>query len=338
MISIILAVYNGERFLRECLDSLRNQTGCDLQFILVDDGSTDRSGQICEEYANTDSRFRVFHTENRGLCKAREFGMEIAAEQGAKYIGFADCDDWLDEDMYRALLTAAEASGADVTECGYYREYPDQTETWLPGESRTSAGDALYDLLKGASHDYVWNKLWRAELLEGFRFRLDGAFADDMTFTWKIYTRIRSVCAVREPLYHYRQVQKSIVHAHNINLVNRWRVALDRYNELQGEPKKLMTEEQWEQVRENQLRNCVFIAGKNWLHWLRFPKEEREKHREDLRDMSRFVRANVPVFRDPDWELPLRFCSFLIRYPNKASLLLAYGLNLLTSGRKKTLY
>ena len=75
MISIILAVYNGERFLRECLDSLRKQTGCDLQFILVDDGSTDGSGQICEEYAGSDSRFLVFHTENRGLCKAREYGI-----------------------------------------------------------------------------------------------------------------------------------------------------------------------------------------------------------------------------------------------------------------------
>ena len=338
MICIILAVYNGERFLRECLDSLRSQTGCHLQFILVDDGSTDRSGQICEEYAGTDSRFRVFHTENRGLCKAREFGIEIAAEQGAKYIGFADCDDWLDEDMYRVLLTAAETSGADVTECGYYREYPDLTETWLPGECCENAGDALYDLLKGASHDYVWNKLWRAELLEGFRFRRDGAYADDMTFTWKIYTRIKSVCTVHEPLYHYRQVQGSIVHAHNTNLVNRWRVALDRYKGLQEETKKLMTEEQWKTVRDNQIRNCVFIAGKNWLYWLEYPKEEREKYREDLREMSCFVRANVPTFGEPDWETPLKICAFLIRYPNKASLLLARGINVLTAGRKKRLY
>ena len=96
MVSIILAVYNGERFLRECLDSLRDQKDCELQFILVDDGSTDGSGRICEEYAGCDPRFLVFHTENRGLCKAREFGIRIAAEQGAKYIGFADSDDWAD--------------------------------------------------------------------------------------------------------------------------------------------------------------------------------------------------------------------------------------------------
>ena len=338
MISIILAVYNGERFLRECLDSLRNQTGCDLQFILVDDGSTDGSGQICEEYAGSDSRFLVFHTENRGLCKAREYGIGIAAEQGAKYIGFIDSDDWAEPDMYRILLEAAEAAEADVTECGYYREYPGLTETWLPGDCCANAGDALYDLLKGASHDYVWNKLWRAELLEGFRFRRDGAYADDMTFTWKIYTRIKSVCTVREPLYHYRQVQGSIVHAHNTNLVNRWRVALDRYKGLQEEPKKLMTEEQWKTVRENQIRNCVFIAGKNWLYWLEYPKEEREKYREDLREMSCFVRANVPTFGEPDWETPLKICAFLIRYPNKGSLLLARGINVLTAGRKKRLY
>ena len=128
------------------------------------------------------------------------------------------------------------------------------------------------------------------------------------------------------------------MHTHNINLVNRWRAVLDRYNGLQEEAKDLMTEAQWEKVRENQLRNCVFIAGKNWLHWLGYPKEEREKHREDLREMSRFVQANLPVFGDPEWELPLRICSFLIRYPNKVSLLLARGLNLLTSGRKRALY
>ena len=79
MISIVLAVYNGERFLNECLDSLRNQTLRDMRFILVDDGSTDSSGQICEEYAANDPRFLVVHTENKGLCKARETGIGIAA-------------------------------------------------------------------------------------------------------------------------------------------------------------------------------------------------------------------------------------------------------------------
>jgi glycosyltransferase involved in cell wall biosynthesis len=338
MICIILAVYNGERFLRECLESLRNQTISELQFILIDDGSTDSSGRICEEYAKNDSRFSVVHTENRGLCKARETGIGIAAERGAKYIGFVDCDDWLEPDMYQVLLTSAEEAGADIAECGYYTEYPDLTQTWLPGVSGANAGEALYDLLKGASHDYAWNKLWKTELFVGFRFPLDGPYADDMGVTWRIYTRVRTVTGVRKPLYHYRQVKTSIVHTNNTNLVNRWRVALDRYNGLWGQPKALMTDAQWNQVRKNQLRSCVFIAGKNMIYWLEYPKDQREKLHDKLQEMSRFVRKNIPLFGQDDWELPLRLCSFLLRYPNKISYLIAHGVNVLTSGQKKTMY
>ena len=338
MISIIMAVYNGERFLRECLESLRNQTACDLQFILVDDGSTDGSGKICEEYAGRDSRFLVFHTENRGLCKAREYGIGIAAEQGAEYVGFVDCDDWLEPDMYRSLLDAAEAAGADITECGYYRDYPGLTETWLPHEGTFEAGEALYDLLKGAPHDYAWNKLWRTELLAGLRFPLDGPYADDRGFPWRIYSRARSVTGVRVPLYHYRQVKASIAHVHNMNLVNRWLVAVDRYEGLSDKPRALMTDAQWEQVRRNQLRCCAFTAGKNWLYWLEYPKEQRKKHRGDLLEMSRFVRANIPLFGEKDWELSLRICTFLTRYPGKLSLWLAHCVNILTAGRQKAMY
>ena len=338
MISIILAVYNGERFLRECLESLRNQTLNELRFILIDDGSTDSSGRICEEYAKNDPRFSVVHTENRGLCKARETGIAIAAEQGAKFIGFVDCDDWVEPDMYQVLLKAAEEADADVVECGYYTEYPDLTQTWLPGVSGANAGEALYDLLKGASHDYAWNKLWKTELFAGFRFPLDGPYADDMGVTWRIYSQAQCVTGVRKPLYHYRQVKTSIVHTNNMNLVNRWKVALDRYNGLENEPKALMNNAQWEQVRKNQLRSCVFIAGKNMLYWLDYPKDQREKHHDDLLEMSKFVRANVSAFGEKTWELPLRICTFLARYPNKISLLLARGVNVLTSGRKKAMY
>ena len=338
MISIILAVYNGERFLRKCLDSLRNQTDCDLQFILVDDGSTDGSGRICEEYAGGDPRFLLFHTENRGLCKAREYGVSIAAEQGAKYIGFVDSDDWMEPDMYSVLLRAAEAAEADVAECGYYREYSDKTEVWLPDSASESAGEALYKLLKGSPHDYVWNKLWKTELLAGFRLPMDGAYADDMALTWRIYTRVRSVTGVRRPLYHYRQVKTSIVHLNNINLVNRWKVALDRYNGLWGKPKALMADAHWDEVRKNQLRNCVFIAGKNLLHWMEYPKDQRIKHHDVLQEMSRFVRANVLAFGEDGWEFPLRACTFLIRYPNAFSLMLAHTVNALVPGRKKALY
>jgi glycosyltransferase involved in cell wall biosynthesis len=338
MISIIVAIYNGERFLRECLESLRNQTLNELRFILVDDGSTDSSGRICEEYAGFDPRFSVVHTENRGLCKARETGIGIAAEQGARYIGFADCDDWLEPDMYRELLLSAEETGADVTECGFYREYSGERETWIPALSCADKGKALSDLLGAAPHDFVWNKLWKAELLNGFVTPIDGAYADDMSLTWRVYTRVQSVAGIAKPLYHYRQVETSIAHVHNMNLVNKWKVVLDRYLCLDNDVKPFLTADQWKQVRETQLKYCVFTAGKNWLYWLEYPKDQQEKYHGDLLEMSRFVREKVPPFGKKEWELPLRLCTFLIRYPGRLSLLLARWLNVLTAGRQKAMY
>lgn len=339
MISIVVAVYNGERFLSECLESLRQQTLHDLQFILVDDGSTDSSGRICDEYADCDQRFLAFHTENRGLCRAREYGIGIAAGNGAEYIGFADCDDWLEPDMYQVLLSSARKAGADVTECGYFREYRDRTETWIPGINHADTHEALYDLLKGGPHDFVWNKLWKTELLAGFRIPIDGAYADDISFTWRIYTRAHSFTGTAQPLYHYRQVSESIAHVHNMNLVNKWRVVLDRYQCLESEVKPFLSDIQWEQVRENQLRYCAFTAAKNWLWWLENPKDEREGHREVLTDMSRFVRSNVPPAGKKNWEGFLRVCAFLIRYPNRISLTIARTINRIRlTGKKPALY
>ena len=107
---------------------------------------------------------------------------------------------------------------------------------------------------------------------------------------------------------------------------------------LENEPKALMTKTQWEQVRKWQLRYCVFTVEKNWMCWLEYPKEQREEHRRDLLEMSQFVKKNVPHFGEKTWELPLRICAFLVRYPNRVSLFLACGINVLTRGRKKVLY
>ncbi len=121
MISVIVPVYNVEPYLAGCLDSILSQTYRDLEILLIDDGSTDRGGTICDEYAAKDPRIRVFHTENRGLSAARNRGLD---EAKGEYVGFVDSDDRIDPDMFEYLLEAAERTGADVTECGVFVEYP----------------------------------------------------------------------------------------------------------------------------------------------------------------------------------------------------------------------
>ena len=113
-LSVIVPVYNTEKYLRECVDSILAQTFTDFELILVDDGSTDGSGAICDEYAGKDSRIRVIHQENGGATLARRSGVRIA--QG-EYVAFVDSDDWIAQHIYQNMMEKAETCGADVILC-----------------------------------------------------------------------------------------------------------------------------------------------------------------------------------------------------------------------------
>lgn len=115
-ISVIVPVYNVERFLPKCIESLTGQTLADIEIILVDDGSPDRCGEICDRYASVDSRIKVIHQPNRGVSAARNAGLAVAR---AKYIGFVDPDDWVAPEMYGEMIDAIERTGADLVACGY---------------------------------------------------------------------------------------------------------------------------------------------------------------------------------------------------------------------------
>ena len=116
MISIIIPVYKTEPYLRKCVDSVLAQTYTNLEVILVDDGSPDDCGKICDEYAAKDSRVKVIHKENGGLSSARNCGLDVAT---GKYIGFVDSDDWIDPDMYETLLGLLLRYDADIAEGSY---------------------------------------------------------------------------------------------------------------------------------------------------------------------------------------------------------------------------
>ena len=115
LISIIVPVYNVENYLRKCVDSIINQSYKNLEIILVDDGSTDSSGKICDEYSLKDSRIKVIHKKNGGLSDARNAGMEIAS---GDFWGFVDSDDYIDSDMYSVLLENLLGAEADLSACG----------------------------------------------------------------------------------------------------------------------------------------------------------------------------------------------------------------------------
>ena len=118
MISMIMPVYNVEAYMDQCLESVEAQTFTDFELILINDGSTDRSGEVCRRWRDKDARIRLIETENKGVSAARNRGIE---EAGGRYLAFVDPDDWLDKDYLRKLYEEAERSGADYTECDLWR-------------------------------------------------------------------------------------------------------------------------------------------------------------------------------------------------------------------------
>ncbi len=161
LISVIIPVYNVERYIRRCLDSVLAQEGVSLEVILVDDGSTDSSGAICEEYAKKDGRIRVLHQKNGGLSSARNAGLAVA---GGEYVGFVDSDDWIAKDMYAYLLRLIQTFHADVSVCDYKRTgrpcRPNRRKESFTVRKGEGLDRLFFRMDGGKSFFSVWNRLY----------------------------------------------------------------------------------------------------------------------------------------------------------------------------------
>ena len=322
VITIIIPVYNTKEYLEQCVMSVCAQTFREIAIVLIDDGSTDGSGAACDRLAEKDPRVKVFHTENQGHYLARNIGLEEARMNGSSYIGFVDSDDWIDPVMFEVLLEKASGSGAEITECGYLEEYPDRSEEWLPGDGVFGTVDALYELFKGKAHDYFWNKLWKISCFDGFSFPAAQAYTD-MIITYRLVANAGRVTGVGKAYYHYRQIAGSIVHRHDMRLLCKWKGQLDKYEYIRNELHERLDPEQYAEIENDQLLKCVMAVSKNWTWWNTNPKAEREEHRDELKQMSRFVRENVPPSGRKGWDLKARAFSALMRLPESLSLSLA---------------
>lgn len=140
LISIIVPVYNVEKYLNKCIDSIINQTYKNIEIILVDDGSTDNSGKICDEYLLRDSRIKVIHKNNGGLSSARNEGINISS---GEYIGFVDSDDWVEPNMYEEMYKKILYSNADIVDCGYWKEYENKSIKYISANEVKFCGENL---------------------------------------------------------------------------------------------------------------------------------------------------------------------------------------------------
>ena len=210
-VSIIVPIYNVEKYLCRCLDSILDQTFTDYELILVDDGSTDSSGELAEGFGSRDSRISIYHKKNGGLSDARNYGIERA---GGEYLCFIDSDDWVEKNYLGELVRLIEEYEADIAICGFKRNSGDEDiiqpqDPAVISESGTEAIDNLY-----GSHytEYVvaWNKLYKKEIFDGIRYT-EGMIHEDEAICGEVYCRARKVVRTDKVLYNYRSNNSSSI-------------------------------------------------------------------------------------------------------------------------------
>ena len=201
MVSVIVPVYNAEKYIRHCLDSICSQTYSDLEIVLVNDGSKDNSLSILQEYAEKDSRIHVIDQENRGVASARNTGLQNAH---GEYILYVDADDWIEADMVERLLSYTPKE--DIVFCGSDSANSD-SDVKKVAAVETEEWDHDRQLLEFMKHKrmtgMLWNKLIRRRLTEGISFNEKTGYGEDAEFLWQVLKNSNSMLATNEILYHH---------------------------------------------------------------------------------------------------------------------------------------
>ena len=241
LLTVIVPIYNTERYLEECINSIIAQTYQPVEIILVDDGSTDSSPQICDKYSSY-SNIKVIHKPNGGLISARKTGVNVAT---GEYIGFVDADDWIELDMYGYLMNEASMHSADIVSCGYYLDKGDSRRTVRGTDEKKEISSPeerkeLFDGILSKGFDWtnhrnitpsVCNKIFRKSLLDTVYSKIDDRIIWDEDTVTTLSATLNSECIVLIPnaLYHYRQNMSSMSHKVNRSVLQNY---VYTFNEL----------------------------------------------------------------------------------------------------------
>lgn len=201
-LSIIIPVYNNEKYLRPTLQSVLAQTYPDFEVLVVDDGSTDGSLAICQEFAQKDDRLRVIHKENGGVSSARNRGIEEAAGQ---YIAFVDGDDCIDPEMYTTMITILQDTGADLVDCRVIKETQYMPLPYEQGDVEVSGHPLEYLSKKGYFIDSSLNKVYRRDFIGHTRFDENISYSEDKLFVTELIFKAKKMALVSNVFYHYIQ-------------------------------------------------------------------------------------------------------------------------------------
>ena len=237
-LNIIIPVYNVRQWLEETVNSVLAQTFRDFELILVNDGSTDGSGELCDTFALADSRVSVIHQENAGVSAARNTGLDAAT---GEFIGWVDSDDIIEADMFQQLVSLAESHQADIVQCRHDRACA-LNNAERNGSASVMDGDAFVRrMFTKQGGDYtnqvaLWSKIYRRELWDDIRFPVGMVYEDEMQ-TYKVCLKANKIVETEDILYHYVRRENSIITGKNHKkLLDKQMALADRLNYL---PQKL---------------------------------------------------------------------------------------------------
>lgn len=211
-ISVIVPVYNVEKYLHRCIDSILAQTFTDFELLLIDDGSKDNSGAICDEYAARDSRVQVFHKENGGVSSARNLGLDNA--QG-EWITFVDSDDWIEPILIESCVAVIRKKhNIDVIRYGYYEEESLNKQIIRCSSNENDIIFSLNTFFEKCDNycywGFVWNTAFRRDLIRELRFDENINYCEDHIFTYEYMIRCKTMRFLSLPLYHYQTFSQGL--------------------------------------------------------------------------------------------------------------------------------
>lgn len=318
MVSVIIPVYNVFPYLREALDSVVNQTCRELEIIIVDDGSTDGSGSVCDAYRE-DPRVQVIHQKNRGLSNARNVGLD---RMKGDYVAFLDPDDAFHPDFIRLMLDAIKREHSDIVACKRsvhhttdpLRMNSKSTIPPLLEQGQYDRIDALRALIDGKLNMAVWNKLYRTELWKDIRFP-DGHNYEDLDTLYRILDQCRSVYMLDQSLYLHRKRPGSITDTHSIENIRDRELACAHLTAfVAAHTPEIFTEKQLKKTRQSRLNNMMaeFATVKSAEK-----KTNSLEQRNQIISLGKEMGMKNCTFRTRAAYAMVRFCPWLLKisYP-----------------------
>ena len=209
-ISIIVPVYKAEHCLHECINSILKQTFTDFELLLIDDGSPDNSGAVCDKYAQQDKRIKVFHTKNRGVSSARNLGLDKA---GGQWITFCDSDDWIEKDWLESYINEINKRHYDIIFQGYICDSPKTSKKYFTKNLPSEYTKTIFELEKKDLFGWTWNKLFKAHIIQKNNLRFNNTLNinEDLLFTLQYCLHAHSILVLPIAKYHYIIHQESLM-------------------------------------------------------------------------------------------------------------------------------